>query len=228
MSEYLKERIEGLLPDPGEEPEPADPDSLDFADRLPLGNLRPLLWRDWCSHLQADEHDRLATELDADDAATTGSLVGRARQIAWYLSAELLVDEDDPRLTPNDEDDDEERTRAFQKSLVQLFSDLIGLRVESTAVDWDPYSEGLLRVHSPKAVVGFWLDQENWYYGSPDPEYPDTQPTRWRHAGTLPTDTSIGNLASFIRERIAHGTWPFGGHAPDEGRGFRGLRRGPR
>jgi hypothetical protein len=111
---------------------------------------------------------------------------------------------------------------------VELLGDLIGLRVESTAVDRDPYSEGLLRVLSPKRVVGFWLDPESWYYGWPDPDYPDSQPTRWRHAGALPSDTSIGDLASFVKERLSHGTWPFGGDEPDERRNFLGGRRGRR
>ena len=225
MSEYLQARIEGLLQDPGETAEPVGPASVDFADRVRLGNLRPLLWRDWCSHLQTDEHDRLAAELDAEVSATTGLLTGRARQIAWYLSAELLIDEDHSRLIPNDEDvDGEKRAKAFQKSLVQLLSDLIGLRVESTAVDWDPDNEELLRVYAPGTVVGFWLDPECWYYGWPDPGPSSLQPTTWRNAGTLPTDTSVGDLASFIAESVAPRTWPFGGDAPSERSGLFGGR----
>ena len=140
-----------------------------FTERVAIGNLRPLLWTDWRGHLQAVDHDCLATELDAELAAMTGPLTGRARQIAWYLSAELLIDEDHSRLAPIDKGDKaEERSKALQKSLVQLLSDLIGLRVESTAVDWDPDNEELLRVYSPKTVVGFWLDPECWYNGWPD------------------------------------------------------------
>ena len=101
MGAYLEERIERLLPEAGGGPEPVDPERSSFGAQVPLGNLRPLLWRDWFSHLQADEHDHLAAELDEDLAATAGPLVGRARQIAWYLSAELLVDEDDPKLAAN-------------------------------------------------------------------------------------------------------------------------------
>ena len=49
----------------------------------------------------------------------------------------------------------------------------------------------------------------------------------WRHAGTMPTDTSIGELASYIAERLANATWPFGGDAPSEKRSlFGGRRRG--
>jgi hypothetical protein len=228
MSDHLQARIESLLPVSGPQVAPAEPDSAGFTDRVPIGNLRPLLWKDWHGHLQTDEHGRLTSELDADLAATTGSLTDRGRQIAWYLSAELLIDEDQSRLTLKDEGGGgEERLKAFQKSLVQLLSDLIGLRVESTAVDWDPDNEELLRVYSPKTVVGFWLDPECWYNGWPDTASPDSQTTIWQHAGTLPTDTSIGDLASYIMERLADGTWPFGGNAPGERRSlFGGRRRG--
>lgn len=228
MSDYLEARIEALIPGPGQESAPVEPDASGFTERVSIGNLRPLLWRDWCGHLQTGEHDRLAVELDAELAAMTGSLTGRARQISWYLSAELLIDEDRSRLVPIDKGDDgAERAKVFQKSLVKLLSDLIGLRVESTAVDWDPDNEELLRVYSPKTVVGFWLDPECWYNGWPDPDSADGQSTTWRHAGTLPTDTSIGDLAGYITERLANGTWPFGGNAPSERRSpFGGRRRG--
>jgi hypothetical protein len=229
MSQNLEQRIKDLIPDSGEQREPVDPDSPGLADRVPLGNLRPLLWRDWSGHLQADEHDRLAAELDEDVAATTGLLSGRARQIGWYLAAELLIDEDQLTLMPGEGDDEsEERKRAFQESLVQLLSDLVGLRVESTAVDRDLYNEGLLRLHSPRTVVGFWLDEESWYYGWPDPDSPDSHPIRWRHAGTLPNDTTIGDLASFVTERVAQRTWPFGDEAPGERRRLFGGRSGRR
>ena len=228
ISDYLEARIEALIPGAGQEPAPVEPDSTGFTDRVLIGNLRPLLWRDWCGHLRTGEHDRLAAELDAELAATTGPLTGRARQIAWYLSAELLIDEDHSRLVPIDKGDDgEKRAKAFQKSLVQLLSDLVGLRVESTAVDWDPDNEELLRVYSPKTVVGFWLDPECWYHGWPDSESAEGHSTIWRHAGTLPTDTSIGDLAEYVTERLANGTWPFGGEAPSERRSlFGGRRRG--
>jgi hypothetical protein len=226
MSAELEQRIEALIPAPGQEPEPVSVDSSGFAERVRFGNLRPLLWRDWCGHLDADEHDALSAELDADLASTTGPLTGRARQAAWYLSAELLIDEDHSKLPPKPKDGrDEESTKALQESLVRLLSDLTGFRVESTAVDWDPDNEELLRVHSPVAVVGFWLDQECWYYGWPDLSSQEGQPTVWQHAGTLPTDTSIGDLAGFITERTAARAWPFGGRPPSEKRGlFGGLR----
>ena len=227
MGAYLEERIERLLPEAGGGPEPVDPERSGFGAQVPLGNLRPLLWRDWFSHLQADEHDHLAAELDEDLSATAGPLVGRARQIAWYLSAELLVDEDDPKLAANHADAaGGEGLRDFQRSLVDLLAELIGFRVESTAVEVDPDHEGLLRVHSPRGVVGFWLDdEESWYYGWPDPDSPNDQPTSWLHAGTLPSDTSVGDLASFITESVARGVWPFAGQAPQERRGLFGGRR---
>jgi len=82
-------------------------------------------------------------------------------------------------------------------------------------------------VYAPGTVVGFWLDPECWYYGWPDPGPSSLQPTTWRNAGTLPTDTSVGDLASFIAERVAQRTWPFGGDAPNERRGlFGGRHRG--
>ena len=221
-------QIEALVPAAGQEPAPAQTDSAGFTERIPVGNLRPLLWRDWCSHLTAAEHDRLAAELDAELTAMTDPLTGRGRQIAWYLSAEILIDEDHSRLAPFDKGDEgEKHLKAFQAALVRLLGDLVGLRVESTAVEWDPDNEELLRVYSPKTVVGFWLDPECWYNGWPDSDSGDSESTIWRHAGTLPTDTSIGNLAEYITERLANGTWPFGGVAPGEKRSpFGGRRRG--
>jgi hypothetical protein len=228
MGDYLAGRIKALVPAGGEEPAPAEVDSGGFTDRVPIGNPRPLLWRDWCGHLQAAEHDQLAVELDAELTAMADPLTGRGRQIAWYLSAELLIDEDHSRLIPVDKSDDsEKRLKAFQATLVRLLGDLVGLRVASTAVEWDPDNEELLRVYSPKTVVGFWLDPECWYSGWPDPDSAESESTIWRHAGTLPTDTSIGNLAEYIAERLASGTWPFGGVAPGEKRSpFGGRRRG--
>jgi hypothetical protein len=228
MSDDLEREIKERSPDTNGQPGRPDPESVEFTDRVQLGNLRPLLWRDWCGHLGADEHDALATELDAEVTAMTGPLAGRARQIAWYLSAELLIDEDQSRLVAKTEGDGERRAKAFQKSLIRLLADLVGLRVESTAVDWDPDNEELLRVYSPSTVVGFWLDPECWYFGWPDPNSTGLQPTTWQHAGTLPTDTSIGELAGFITERTNERTWPFGGSAPNERRSpFGGRRRSP-
>ena len=226
MSDYLAARIEALVPTQGQEPAPAEQDSGGFTDRVPVGNPRPLLWRDWCTHLKPAEHDQLTAELDADLAAMADPLTGRGRQIAWYLSAELHIDEDHSRLVLIDKGDvGEKRAKAFQAGLVRLLSDLVGLRVESTAVDWDPDNEELLRVFSPKTVVGFWLDPECWYYGWPDSGSAASESTIWRHAGTLPTDTSVGNLAAHIAEMLARSAWPFGGVAPGEKRSLFGGRR---
>ena len=41
------------------------------------------------------------------------------------------------------------------------------------------------------------------------PDSPNDQPTSWLHVGTLPIDTSVGDLASFITESAARGVWPF-------------------
>jgi hypothetical protein len=226
MSDYLKCRVEALLAPPGQEPETVDPDPGQLAHRIPLGNLRPLTWTDWQSHLRPEEHGQLAAELDEDLSATTGPLVGRARQIAWYLSAELLIDEEHLKLMPEESDGDGyARTRTFQKSLVELLSDLTGLRVESSAVDADPDNEGLLRVHAPGNVVGLWFEPECWYYGWPDPDSENGGPTSWLHAGTLPSDTTIGDLAIFVTESVTEGTWPFAGAPSGERRGLFGGRR---
>jgi hypothetical protein len=226
MRPELEKLITALIPGDGEGTEQPAVDSGGFSERVRFGNLRPLLWRDWCSHLSAEEHEALRAELDSDLEATAGPLTGRARQVAWYLSAELLIDEDHSRLATSDKPDSGgEEEKDFQRSLLQLLSSLVGLRVESTAVEWDPDNEELLRVYSPATVVGFWLDPECWYYGWPDPASPDGQPTLWQHAGTLPTDTSIGDMALHIWERTNRATWPFGGNAPGERRGRFGGRR---
>ena len=206
--------------------EPPSSDASGFVERVQFGQLGPLLWKDWSRHLQADERGRLTAELDADLAATMGQLTGRARQAAWYLSAELLIDEDHSRLGYKSENDkDDEGEKAFQGSLVQLLGELVGLRIESTAIEWDPDNEEFLRVYSPVTVVGFWLDPECWYLGWPDPNSPDGQPTVWQHADTLPTNTSVGDLAGFIAEKTARQAWPFGGSAPTEKRNLFGGRR---
>ena len=119
----------------------------------------------------------------------------------------------------------EEAAKAFQAFLVGLLGDLTGVRVESTAIDWDPDNEELLRVYSPVTTVGFWLDEECWYYGWPAADSPAGQPTVWQHAGALPTDTSIGDLAAFIAEQTSAGIWPFGGADPGAKRGLFGGRR---
>jgi len=226
LSAVLEERIKAVSADSDSGREPPDSDSSGFVERVRFGQLGPLLWRDWSGHLRADERARLTAELDADLAATMGKLTGRARQAAWYLSAELLIDEDHSRLgSKTERDRDDEGEKAFQGSLVQLLGELVGLRVESTAIDWDPDNEELLRVYSPVTVVGFWLDPECWYYGWPDPNSPDGQPTVWQHSGTLPTNTSVGDLAGFIAERTARQVWPFGGSAPTGRRSLFGGRR---
>jgi hypothetical protein len=215
MSATLETRIAKLISTGESEPEHPDDDSPEFTDRVRFGSLQPLLWTDWRSHLLGDQHDRLTAELDAELAATMTPTTARGRQIAWYLSAELLIDEDYSSLVPQTSGEaGKHHADAFQTSLVQLLSDLTGLRAESTAIEWDPEVEALLRVHSPATVVGFWLDQESWYYGWPDPDAPDAKPTVWRHAGSLPVDTSIGELAELIAEATSSQTWPFGGQEP--------------
>jgi hypothetical protein len=218
MDAELTERVRALLPAPGESPASPVADPGGFTERVVFGNLGPLLWRDWCGHLSASEHEALRTELDLDMAATTGPLVDRARQMAWYLSAELLIDEDNSRLSA-DKDGNAEAAKDFQRSLLKLFSDLTGVPAESSAVDWDPDNEELLRVHSPVSVVGFWLDADCWYYGWPGSDARSGEPIVWQHAGTVPTDTSIGDLAAVVRDRIAARAWPFGGSPPSGRRG---------
>ena len=222
----LEETIKALIAESGSEHDRARPDQSGFVERIRFGQLGPLLWRDWSRHLQGDERGHLTAELDADLAATMGKLAGRSRQAAWYLSAEILIDEDHSRLGSRAEKDrDDEGEKAFQAALVQLLGELVGLRVESTAIEWDPDNEEFLRVYSPVTVVGFWLDPECWYYGWPDPNSPDGQPTVWQHAGTLVTDTSVGDLAGFIAEKTASQAWPFGGSAPTQKRSLFGGRR---
>jgi hypothetical protein len=77
MSEYLRKNIEWIVRDSIKERQSVGPNSLGFTGRVPLGNLKPLLWRDWPSHLSAEEHSCLAAELDADAAATTGLHIGQ-------------------------------------------------------------------------------------------------------------------------------------------------------
>jgi hypothetical protein len=206
MSEYLGKTIEGIVPDPVVERPSVGPYLLDFTGRVPLGNLRPLLWRDWSSHLSAEEHACLAAELDADAGATTGLLVGRERQIAWYLTAELLVDKRDWMLgrqaAPSI--DGIEKTEAFQRRLAQLLSVLTGLRIE-----WDiNMTQILLRVHTPRDVVVFWLEPQYWCFGLPDPESP-TSTEKVRLMDRLPKGDTVGGLASFIAATIAKGLGPF-------------------
>jgi len=94
----------------------------------------------------------------------------------------------------------------------QLLGQLTDLRVESTE---DRHHEGLLRVYLPHTVVGFWYCWFSWHYGWLVPDSSDRL-GGWRLAGTLDFDTTIGDLASFITERIAVGRWPFGGDPPDD------------
>ena len=227
MNEYLRQTIKGLDPEPGEEPEPIDPDFPNLAQGVPLGDLRPLFWRDWRTHLQADQHERLANELDADLWATTSLLVGRARQIAWYLSAKLLG-EDVWTDFGVESDDDEDKT-AFQSRLVRLLSDLTGFGIEATAGWEGPNESSWLFVHLPERVVVFWHGRNGWSYGWHDPKSGDK--SEWRLVGRLPGDTTVGGLASFIRQKpslITEGsaqvTWPFRGDPPDERPYFLGRR----
>ena len=46
MDEHLEACIKGLIPDPGQETS-VEADPAGFTDRVPIGNPRPLLWRDW-------------------------------------------------------------------------------------------------------------------------------------------------------------------------------------
>ena len=223
MGAYLEERIERLLPEAGGGPEPVDPERSSFGAQVPLGNLRPLLWRDWFSHLQADEHDHLAAELDEDLAATAGPLVGRARQIAWYLSAGLLVDEDDPKLAANHADAaGGEDLRDFQRSLVDLLAEFDGFRVSrrrwrSTRIT--RVSCGCIRREGCRVLA---RRREDWYYGwrrTPTRRTITHKLASRRHASD---DTSVGDLASFITQSAARGVWPFAGQAPQERRGCYG------
>ena len=226
MAEELESRIEALLPASGDGAGDVAVDDGGFTERVPLGNLRPLLWKDWFKHLNENEHEALRAELEVDLAAAAGAETGRARQAAWYLSVELLIDEDHSRLARKSKGNgNEEAAKAFQASLVALLAELTGLRVESTAIDWDPDNEELLRVYSPVTTVGFWLDEDCWYYGWPDADSPAGQPTVWEHAGTLSTDTSIGDMAAFVAGETTSGTWPFGGAVPGPRRGRFGGRR---
>jgi hypothetical protein len=94
----------------------------------------------------------------------------------------------------------------------ELLGDLSGLRVEPTE---DHHHAGLLRVYLPHTVVGFWYCWSSWHYGWLDPRSSDSRVVGWLIAGTLRSDTTIGELADFITQRIAEGRWPFGGEPPE-------------
>jgi len=206
MTQYLKERIEAMIPDQDDQPAPVDPNAWLFADRRPLGNPEPLLWTEWRQRLSSSEVEILRAELETDLAATTGDWVGRARQVAWYLNADLLVGEE----TWEGDDSDE----GVGDRGIQLLRELTGLPVEVTASRDSSFSN-LLRIHTPGSVVGFWLEDYTWTYGWPEPESPGI----WRVSGQLAPalELTVGELASLVIERIASGKWPFGGTAPDEG-----------
>ncbi len=205
MSQYLRERIEALIPDQQGQPAPVDPHAWLFADRRPLGNPEPLLWTEWRHRLSWQEREALRNELEADLAATTGDWVGRARQVAWYLNADLLVGEE---TWEGDDSEDKVGDRG-----VRLLRELTGVPIE-LAVSRGASSLLLLKVHTPGSVVGFWLDDHTWTFGWPEPGSPDT----WRVSGQLAPafELTVGELASHIIGGIATGAWPFGGAVPDE------------
>lgn len=205
MTQYLKERIEGMIPNQEDQPAPVDPNAWLFADRRPLGNPAPLLWTEWRQRLSSLEIEILRGELETDLAATTGGWVGRARQVAWYLNADLLVGEE----TWEGDDSDE---RVGDRG-IQLLRELTGLPVELTASRDSSFSN-LLQIHTPGSVVGFWLEDYTWTYG-----WPESASDIWRVSGQLAPalELTVGELASLVIERIATGKWPFGGTAPGDG-----------
>lgn len=205
MSQYLRERIDTSIPRQHHQPSPVDPHAWLFADRRPLGNLEALLWSEWQQRLPMQEIETLRTELDAELAATTGDWVGRGRQVAWYLNADLLVGED---TWEGDDSDVEVGDRG-----VRLLRELTGVAIELTS-SRDRLRSDRLQVHTPGSVVGFWLEDYAWTYGWPEPRLSDT----WRVSGKLAPalELTVGELASFIIEGIAVGEWPFGGVAPGE------------
>jgi hypothetical protein len=96
-----------------------------------------------------------------------------------------------------------EKTEAFQRRLTQLLSVLTGLRIE-----WDiNMTQILLRVHTPRGVVVFWLEPQYWCFGLPDPEFP-TSTEKVRLMDRLPKGDTVGGLASFIAATIAKGLGP--------------------
>jgi hypothetical protein len=205
MSQYLRESIESLIPDQ-EVPLDPDPHAWLFAERRPIGNPEPLLWTGWRRRFSGQEIQALRNELEADLGATTGDWVGRARQVAWYLDADLLVGDE------TWEGDDSEQ-KAGDRG-VRLLRELTGVPIE-LAVSRGTSASHLLKVHTPGSVVGFWLDDYTWTFGWPEPGSPDI----WRISGQLAPalELTIGELANHIIEGIATGAWPFGGAAPDEG-----------
>ena len=205
MSQYLRERIERMIPDREDQPVPVDPNAWLFADRSPLGNPEPLLWTEWRLRLSRLDIEALRNELEADLAATTGDWVGRARQIAWYLNADLLVGAE---TWEGDDSDEKVGDRG-----VQLLRELTGVPVELTA-SRDSFLSNLLQIHTPGSVVGFWLEDYTWTYGWPESELSDI----WRISGQLAPalELTVGELASLIIEGIAAGEWPFGGVALGE------------
>jgi hypothetical protein len=94
----------------------------------------------------------------------------------------------------------------------ELLGDLTSLRVEPTD---DHHHAGLLRVYLPHTVVGFWYCWSSWYYGWLDPRSSDSRVVGWLMAGTLRSDTTIGELAEVITRGVAEGRWPFGGEPPE-------------
>lgn len=205
MTQYMRERIEALIPDREGDPDPVDTPWL-FADRKPLGNPGPLLRSDWRRNLTDGDREILRVELEADLAATTGAWTGRARQIAWYLNAELLVGEE----TWEGVDDEQMDDRCSQ-----LLRGLTGLPVELKPPR-SPSCSNLVQVHTPGTLAGFWVEDCAWTYGWPVSESSDD----WRVSGRLAPalELTVGELARFIIEGVARGHWPFGNTVPPGGR----------
>jgi hypothetical protein len=97
---------------------------------------------------------------------------------------------------------------------------------------WEGLTESLwLFVHLPERIVAFWHGCNGWSYGWHDPK--SENKSEWRFAGRLPGDTTVGGLASFIREKTgliteagALDTWPLRGDPPDERPYFLGRHWG--
>jgi len=95
----------------------------------------------------------------------------------------------------------------------RLRGDLTGLEIEQFT------DENELLVHTPATTLEFEKADRSdggWVYWSPD--RPEAFPfhENWQHEGDLPAGLTVGALASFIVEKVAEGSWPFGGEPPAE------------
>ena len=145
----------------------------------------------------------MRAELDADLNATTGPLVDRARQAAWvpecraaHRRGPLEAGRGSSRATLQDE-----ATKAFQRPWSISSRADLGLRAESTAIDWDPDNEELLRVYSPVPSSAFGSTRTA---GTTDGPTLNHQ-TASRPCGNTPapcrSTPSIGDLAGTLRGR---------------------------